>query len=245
MALEGTVLAAEPGLLGFDANTVLSAAIARTFSAGGFRFCLRYISRGEEPAGDLSAGEANDILDAGLALMPVQHVRPGYWKPTGALGQQDGTAAGHNAGTVGFPPGTSVWCDLEAVDQASAANDVIDYCEGWYAAVSEAGYAPGLYVGYQSGLAESELVQLRFTHYWRSQSNVPNAGRKGYQLIQLYPELSLFGIKADVDVTQEDYQGGHAVWLVRGAAGEGFRRRARTVARRRSGPSGPRSTSAS
>lgn len=144
MTLEGTVQSASPGLLGFDANTVMSATTARKFYTDGFKFCLRYVSRGEEPSTDLSAQEANDILSAGLALMPVQHVRAGAWVPTAALGSQDGTAAGRNAEAVGFPRGTNVWCDLEQVKDGTPSTNVTGYCEAWFAAARQAGYLPGL-----------------------------------------------------------------------------------------------------
>ena len=35
-----------------------------------------------QPVRDLSGAEANVILDAGLALMPVQHVAPENWSPS-------------------------------------------------------------------------------------------------------------------------------------------------------------------
>jgi hypothetical protein len=215
MTLDGTVRSAPPGLMGFDANTVLSPATARIFFASGYKFCFRYISRTDEPPSDLGPQEAEDILSAGLALMPVQHVRPGTWVPTDALGMQDGSAAAKNADAVGFPPGVCVWCDLEAVELNAAPQDVIDYCNAWFGAVNSVGYLPGLYVGYQSLLSEQQLFQLSFTHYWRSQSNVPNVGGKGYQVLQLYPEIPINGIRIDVDVTQNDYRGGQAKWLAR------------------------------
>jgi hypothetical protein len=218
MSLEGSVQSAITGLLGFDANTVITPDVAQTFFAQGYRFCVRYLSRGPEPASDLSAAEAEDILQAGLALMAVQHVRKAGWQPTGALGQQDGQAAGQNATDVGFPAGVSIWCDLEGVQPGAAAQDVIDYCNSWFTAVAAAGYLPGLYVGFASGLNEQQLFSLKFQHYWRSQSNVPNVGSRGYQMIQLFPEVTRNGIAIDIDVTQADFKQGQVKWLVRPAA---------------------------
>jgi hypothetical protein len=41
------------------------------------------------------------------------------------------------------------------------------YCNRWHAAVAGAGYVPGLYAGWHSGLSPQQLHQaLRFTHYW-------------------------------------------------------------------------------
>lgn len=218
MSLDGSVQSATTGLLGFDANTVITDEIAQTFFAQGYRFCLRYLSRGPESPSDLSAAEAEVILQSGLALMAVQHVRLPNWQPTGALGQQDGQAAAQNAADVGFPPGVSIWCDLEGVQAGTDAQNVIDYCNSWFTAVAGAGYIPGLYVGFGSGLNEQQLFNLNFQHYWRSQSNVPNVGSRGYQMIQLFPEVKVNGIGVDIDVTQSDFKNGQAQWLVRPAA---------------------------
>ena len=215
MALEGSVQSAPPGSLGFDANTVITKAVAQKFVAEGHKFCLRYLSRGEQPPGDLSEAEANRILDAGLALMAVQHVRNAGWTPTAAMGDQDGQRAGQNAALVGLPPGVSVWCDLEGVASGVTAQAVTGYCNAWFDTVRAAGYVPGVYVGAGYVLDESQLFQLKFKNYWRSQSQVPNVAKRGYQMIQLFPEIKLNGITVDVDVTQNDFKNGQAQWLVR------------------------------
>jgi hypothetical protein len=212
MALPGTVQSASPAILGFDTDTIVSPALGQQFAASGYQFCLRYLSHGQEAAGDLSAQEAADILNAGLALMAVQHARSG-WLPSQVLGQQDGRDAAINAGNVGFPAGLCVWCDLEEVDSSAAAQDVIDYCEAWYAEVDAAGFVPGVYVGAGCLLTGRQLFGLSFQHYWRSQSQVPNIPTRGYQLLQLFPTMTVSGIQVDVNVTQSDYKGGAAQWL--------------------------------
>jgi hypothetical protein len=217
MALNGQVQGAAPGVCGFDADTVITADLAHQFSAQGYRFCVRYVSRGPESPEDLSNQEASDILDAGLALMPVQHVRAPGWSPTGSLGQQDGTAAASNAGLVGFPPGVNVWCDLEGVDSATEAQAVIDYCQAWHEAVDAAAFVPGLYVGSQAILTGQQLFALPFQHYWRSQSRVPDIPTRGYQMIQFFPSVTVNGIAIDVDVIQTDEEGGQAQWLTQKA----------------------------
>jgi len=215
MALTGTVQSAMVGALGFDSNTVITSAIAQQFVAKGFKFCLRYVSRGSEPPKDLSTAEAERILNAGLALMPVQHAHPAGWTPSSTLGIQDGQHAASNASGVGFPAGVSVWCDLEGIASGTAAQIVIDYCNAWFDAVKASGYVPGLYVGSQCILDERQLFQLKFQHYWRSLSNVPNISKRGYQMIQLFPaDVPINGLKVDIDVAQDDYKGGRAQWLV-------------------------------
>jgi hypothetical protein len=206
---------ATTGILGFDTNTKLTEDLSKKLYNYGFRFCLRYLSRSPEPNYDLTADEANQIMDGGLSLMGVQHVRAGYWIPTADLGTQDGTMAAKNATLAGLPIGINIWCDLEAVKDTTPATDVITYCTNWYNAVNQAGYVPGLYVGYQPILVSAQLYQLPFTSFWRSQSNVPNVGSRGYQMIQLYAEIELFGIKLDVDITQSDFKNSQVTWVTK------------------------------
>lgn len=213
MSLPGHVEAATPSVPGFDCDTTLSASLAQAFYAQGYKFCFRYLSRETESAQDLSELEATDIVNSGLALIPVQHVRSQGWSPNQNLGHEDGQNAAQNAQLVGFPAGVSVWCDLEGVNGAAQAQDVIDYCEAWYEAVQAAGYASGLYVGAGALLTGQQLYDLSFQHYWRSQSRVPEIPNRGYQLIQLFPSIEINGVGVDIDVAQNDKEGGQAQWL--------------------------------
>lgn len=221
MALQGNVQSASAGLLGFDANTPIRAALAAQFVQQGFKFCIRYLSRTTQGPNDLSVDEAGEILDSGMALMPVQHVRKAGWTPTSSTGTQDGQAAAQNATTIGFPPGTNVWCDLEGVAPGTNPQDVIDYANSWFDQVAAAGFLPGIYVGAGTLLTEQQLSNLKFEHYWRSQSNVPNTHR-GYQLIQLYPETTVNGIGIDFNITQKNYRGGQTKWLASPTSGVAF-----------------------
>jgi len=114
---------------------------------------------------------------------------------------------------VGFPAGVSVWCDLEGVSRTSEEQDVIDYCEAWYEALVGTGYSPGLYVGPDSVLTGPQLYGLSFRHYWRSQSKVPHIPKRGYELVQFFPPITANGILVDIDVAQNDDEGGQARWL--------------------------------
>jgi hypothetical protein len=152
-------------------------------------------------------------LDSGLALMPVQHVRKAGWLPNGTLGQQYGQDAATNAQSVGFPAGVNVWCDLEGAGNATGAQDVIDYCAAWFAAVDAAGFVPGLYIGSAAVLTGPQLDSLPFEHYWKSLSRVPYAPARGYALIQLFPSVTANGIGIDVDFTQKDNEGSQVLWL--------------------------------
>jgi hypothetical protein len=213
MSLPGQVEGSTPAVPGFDTDTTISSALAQQCYALGYKFCLRYLSLGQEASGDLSEQEAADILNSGLALMPVQHVRESGWLPGRILGQQDGQSAAANAQGVGFPAGVNVWCDLEGVDATAQPEDVIEYCEAWYETVAAAEYVPGIYVGAGALLTGEQLYDLSFQHYWRSQSEVPDIPNREYQLFQLYPSIFIDSVSIDLDVTQDDKLGGQAQWL--------------------------------
>jgi len=214
MLLPGIVQAANAGLLGLDTDGIVTPAKAADFFARGLRYCIRYVSRvAKQGPDDLSAAEALDILNSGLALMPVQHVRDSGWIPSAELGASDGVHAAYHAFVIGFPRGVNVWCDLEGVSLDSPAQDVIDYCNAWYDAVVVAGYVPGLYVGADAILDGHALrFRLKFAHYWKSLSDVPEIVGRGYQMVQS-AEQTVDDISIDQDRTQVDLLGGRVLWL--------------------------------
>src|SRR4051812_9322322 len=113
-ALHGHVFTGVRGVRGFDADVRITADIAAAFSRHGYRFCIRYVRRQAKHNRDIPADEANVILDAGLALMLVQHVESEEsWMPTAAKGAANGEVAAEHATAVGIPSGVCVWLDLE------------------------------------------------------------------------------------------------------------------------------------
>lgn len=213
--LPGTVKQADANLQGFDANQILSAADAANLKSKGYQFCIRYIPRMASLAsGNLTNAEAVDILNAGLALMVVQHVALPGWVPNTSLGTAYGShAATYAKGVVGLPAGVNVWCDLEGVAVGTAAADVIAYCQAWYYAVHAAGYIPGVYVGYDTILTPQQLYSdLSFQHYWRAY-NGPQVAHRGFQLLQ-HVQKSVDGILIDPNTTQTDDLGNAVQWLI-------------------------------
>ena len=214
--LKGTVAAAPTGSLGFDCDFTLTTQDVESYVAQGYKFCVRYITRSQptEQPGDLTAEEAKTILAGGLALMAVQHVAASPWYPTQALGTEYGENAVACAQEVGLPPGMNIWLDLEGVGSGTSAQNVIDYCNAWFAPLAAAGYVPGLYVGANAVLDSDELYwDLDCQHYWRSGSNVPDVAVRGYQLFQRIPPD---GGDIDQDATRTDNLGGTALWLAPG-----------------------------
>ena len=89
---------AAAGARGFDTNTPLSKAKAVALKQAGFAFAVRYLTRkATPPAGDLTKAEVAAILEAGLALMAVQHVAAPGWTPSAALGAEYGANAAAHA----------------------------------------------------------------------------------------------------------------------------------------------------
>ena len=217
LELEGIVQSAPNKSLGFDADSKILRATARAFHEEGYKFCVRYVSLGAESPADLTHEEANDILEEKLALMPVQHVPEPGWFPNAELGKQHGENAAINSKQVGFPSGVNVWCDLEGINSAVSAQDVINYCNTWYDEVAseQYGYLPGLYVGANSILNGEQLYELKFQHFWRSESEVPDVAVRNYQMVQSYVAEPVNGIGIDRDVTYIDNKGGRPQWLIR------------------------------
>lgn len=213
--LPGTVQPAAANLKGFDTAGTLNANEVQQFVQGGYAFCLRYLSRGNgQNAGDLSFNEAKTILDGGLALGAVQHVLSAGWTPTKQLGTEYGTNAASNAKSIGLPGGMNLWLDLEGVNSVTPDQQVIDYCNAWYDAVLAGGFVPGIYVGAGCGLSGSQLYNnLKFQHYWKSMSNVPDIPNRGYQMIQGFVKDPVYGVGIDSDKTQTDAKGGTVLWL--------------------------------
>jgi hypothetical protein len=163
----GRIQTAPTGCRGFDCNQPVTALVAHSFRDAGYCFALRYVPRVVARTNDLSAGEAQNILNAGLALMCVQHVEQGEWVPSAQKGTSYGTTAGEYVKSLGLPASTMIWLDLESVDTHVSGMQTITYCNNWHAMVKKAGFTPGLYVGWQCGLTPQELYSaLAFQHYW-------------------------------------------------------------------------------
>ncbi|HTD35752.1 MAG TPA: hypothetical protein VK665_19035, partial [Candidatus Elarobacter sp.] len=94
---------------------------------------------------------------------------------------------------------------------------VIAYANAWFDAVAAHGYVPGVYIGDRAGLSGQQLFEaLKFQHYWKSGSDVPDVAKRGYQMVQTIPgnPSSIGGVSIDTNVTQTDRLGGNARWLI-------------------------------
>ena len=199
---------------GFDLNTPLTPASAVAFKAAGMAFVIRYVPRTATLIGtsNLTEQEIEIILTAGLALMAVQHVSPDNWWPTAALGESYGQYGAEYADQIGYPKGGMLWLDLEMVNKDALPADIIAYCKAWFEAVSSAGYVPGLYVGWQTGLTPQQLYDLPFTAYWRGYNADIGIPGRGYCMLQA-PQKTLDSIIYDPDELVADKEGVLPVWV--------------------------------
>ena len=190
---------------GVDTVLQLSANNAKALVGHGFSFVVRYL-------GGMTPEELATLLKAGLAVMPVTYSRRAGWTPSAVLGQQDGDKAVAELHRLGFMTGVTVWLDLEGC--AGPADATTAWVNAWAAKVASAGFQPGLYVGAQSGLTEEGLWKLSVVRYWRSCSRVPEPANCGFCQTQLYPpNVTVGGVKVDVDVIHEDWKGRLPTWL--------------------------------
>lgn len=213
LELPGTVEPASAGTRGFDTDTVLTSDSAGAFASEGFRFAIRYLTRdGPEQESDLTSQEALAILQAGLALMAVQHVAAAGWVPSAELGLKQGHWTAVNAASVGLPPGVSIWLDLEGVADGTPAAAIMAYCDCWYEVVSAAGYLPGLYIGAEAGLDANQLSATRFDYFWESGSDVP-VPEQGYCMVQRIGGRTVDGVSYDGDLVLSNAEGATPFYL--------------------------------
>lgn len=211
----GIAADAAPGDTFADCDTPLDFPAAKAFKAAGFSAMARYLARtiGQNP-GDLTATEAKLLHTAGLAVVPVQHVRSPGWVPSARLGANDGDAAAWNALKMGVPPNVCLWLDLEGVGPGVPADEVIGHCNSWFGWVRRMGYTPGLYVGADCGLDAATLWSaLAVQHYWHAGSrSAPIPITRGVQAIQRIAGKHLDGVAYDDNVTQTDALRGNVIW---------------------------------
>lgn len=208
------------GATGVDTDARITPLLAKAIKDAGHTFVVRYLSLGAPSVLDLTVGERDTILHAGLGLMLVQHVRHYGWMPSADLGDDDGRAAVHHADLVVAPLGAGglvLWCDLEGA--AGPASALIAYEHAWSRSVAAAGYDPGDYIGagvtIDEPLSGEDLYKkLRARRYWRSQSIVPTVASRDYQMIQAYPSTKIMGVPVDLDWAICDHKGSRPTMLV-------------------------------
>ena len=202
--------------MGFDTIAKLTGTTAQGLVSAGLSFAGRYVALGTPGPGDLDASELEEATAAG----PGRHGHPVRSHPGLERREREGPTARPRRATRSpwaCRPRRRLWCDLEG--RIPGADVAIAYAVQWYEAATEAGIpSPGLYVGAGVPLTSEQLFHdLPFRRYWRSLSQVPNVDVRGYQLIQFFPDdVTVAGVRVDLDVVQSDYLQNRPVWVVRG-----------------------------
>lgn len=201
---------------GFDTNTKLTYEKALEFKNKGYEFAIRYVGRLNKASNDIDPVELQDILRAGLKLGLVQHCPP---KPgiipsaeTGALWGANGAKFAEEAG---YKKGCILYLDLEDVNKEYANKQqlIIDFCNAWYDSVIKVGYEPGIYIGFNTFLTGDQLYyKLKFKHYWKSFSKVPDVTKRGYEMFQL-KWITECGIQIDTNEVTGDKLGNKPIFM--------------------------------
>lgn len=198
---------------GFDCNTKLSYEKALAFKNLGYDFAIRYVGRYQQDSYDIDAQETADILKAELKLAIVQHCPNPEWTPTKDIGVLWGKNAAIFSKQANIQSGTIVYLDLEGLNN-TPKQDIIDFCNAWYDEVLTGGYTPGIYVGYNTYLTGDDLYyKLKYQHYWKSLSAVPDVTVRGYEMIQTAGG-TVNGIEIDNNNVTGDRQGNQPIFMV-------------------------------
>ncbi len=200
---------------GLDCNTKLSFETACKFKSDGWEYVIRYVGRNSMASYDIDKKELDNILSSGLDLGIVQHcpAAPGII-PTINTGKDWGANAREFAKLVGYEQGCIIYLDLEDVniDYKEKQQDIIDYCNAWYDEVIQF-YTPGIYIGWHSFLSSIQLHDdLKFKHYWKSLSNVPEPAVRGFEMTQ-HSGGTKFGIQIDIDYVIGDKIGNTPIFM--------------------------------
>lgn len=202
---------------GFDCNVKLSYELAKKFKSQGYDFVMRYVGRLRKSTKiDIDRNEIANIHRAGMSVGIVQHCppKPGIL-PSKSLGEEYGKNAAKFSREAGYKAGCIIYLDLEDVNikYKNRQQEIIDFCNEWYKEVLAAGYTPGVYVGFNTFLSGQELYyKLKFRHYWRSMSRVPDVYKRGYEMKQS-PQIIANGIYIDPDEVTGDNLGNKPIFM--------------------------------
>jgi len=201
---------------GIDCNVKLIPETAKIVKDKGYEFVIRYVGRLKQASNDIDKKEVETILNAGLKIGVVQHCppKPGIL-PSKELGITYGQNAAKFAEEAGYKKGCIVYLDLEDVntDYRNRKQDIIGFCNCWYDEVLKAGYVPGVYVGFNVWLTGAELYgKLKFQHYWKSLSKVPDIPERGFEMIQTAGN-PIAGFSIDVNTVTGDKKGNFPVFM--------------------------------
>lgn len=191
-----------------DTNWCITPSVAAALKSAGKVGVGRYVPLpGNPSAGDITGTEVGCILDAGLELLLVQHVRRPPWYPDMHRGDEDGRQAAKSATDAGYPVDCHLFLDLEGIGGGVNSDAMARFANDWAGVVQGEGFRPGLYVGYAVPLSPAELYALPlFSSYW-SDAGRRHVAVRGCAIQQGAPEATIAGVRFDPDVVIPDGRG--------------------------------------
>ena len=197
--------------LGFDTASVVSPDNAYALFKMGFSVAFRY---GPLPGvgygSDLSSNELTTLLNTGLMVQLVQHVRYNGWLPSAKQGTSDAQVITQYAQSIGYLQGCHIWYDREGVSTASSA-DFKDDIVAWATVIEQAGYLPGLYIGAQANLSGKAAYSISNVYCYMRAANLPSLytpSPRGWAVKQLWDSITVNDLTVDVDAVLGDNFGG-------------------------------------
>jgi hypothetical protein len=158
----------------------------------------------------LSLSELHELVGAGLGVVPVQ------WGPRGAqwftdplmasiVGTSNGAQMAAAARWLGIPEGCHLFADVEgARAMAVGKQALVEYMDGWSAAVLGAGYRAGMYYsGTPLLVADLDRIGQWVSAFWRSAVRTDARPSHGLRIQQHYesPYPTPAGVQVDYDTT--------------------------------------------
>ena len=205
---------APPGSI-VDTDAKLSADLIQRIRAAGYSGVARYVPLPDNGAGsDIDGAELAAIVQGGLGLLLVQHVRMPGWNPAAHSGSADAHVALEFARTAGYQPRSHIFLDLEGI--AGTGPDTKAFAEAWAAVIAAGGYSAGCYVGYDVPLNAQELYDLHTINSYWSDAGPRAVATRGFAIKQ-HAEIKIAGVAFDPDTIQIDGRGETPIWTI-GAA---------------------------
>jgi len=212
--MPNAVIAAQPGKL-VDTNIRLNPVVLSAVKAQGYTGVIRYVPLpGLDDTNDIHPDELDAIMESGLGLMLVQHVRFPHWDPRDHSGAADAQTAAQFASQVGYLPGAHIFIDLEGIVPGTGGATKA-FAGAWAKTIAAAGYNAGCYVGFDVPLTPQELYDLEVINSYWSDAGLRAVAVRGFALKQ-ESEIAIAGVSFDPDTLTRDLKGETPFWMISG-----------------------------
>lgn len=189
-----------PGVSGelvCDTYAVVRADTAARLKASGVAGVVRYLD-------NLTAGELQGLLAAGLKVGFVSSCRRTGWIPSKSMGQSDGASALARLRALAIPVGPHAQADCEGM--GGTGQGLIDYLNGRGSVIKAAQYRHAEYEGW--GHKTNPYASIDTNGYWAAMAIAEPRPACGWFMVQLMPgNQSRCGVVVDLNIVQQDSRG--------------------------------------